>query len=185
MDDDTNDAEHAEPEPGQPAAPNPFVVPPPAPSDAAQAAGAPRPRARKWRNLVISAVVVVAVFGVISHIGRGKVSVSDIGAGTCIQNPGTGSFKETKGAKCDGPHYAEIMGWINDVSILQTDLSATETEAETRCKALYTQYTGTALDTSVYSVGYYAKANEIVTSDVACFVKSATGADLTQPLRAS
>jgi hypothetical protein len=174
MDDEAPEAN--QPEPDAEPVRSPFVTPPPMPEPATLP---PRSKWRRARNPLIVVAVVIVVLAVISHIGRDKVSVSDIRPGTCIQEP-HGSFSSAKKVDCTEPHYAEILGWINDVEVLS--LTGAEPEAKGRCDALFTSYAGRPVDTTLYNVGYFTKSNAIVNSDVLCFVKSASDMPLTRPV---
>ena len=129
--------------------------------------------------MAIGFAVIVATLAVIGHIGRNNVKATDLDAGACIKEP-DGAFREAHKTSCNSPHYAEIMGWVDDVSITFT--STERSEAQTRCNAMFSTYAAGVGD-SGYIVGYFAKQGSSDRRDVLCFVKSAVSESLTQPVR--
>jgi hypothetical protein len=174
-----DDVEHDEtPEPGPQAARTPFAFPPPGPPIP------PAPGSHKVRNVLILLAVVIVALAVMGRIGRDKVKATDLDAGMCIQMPTGASFSEAHKRSCTSAHDAEIIGWVDDVSIADVDLDpTTPSEAATRCESLFLNYAGSTVDASDYKLGYFAKKGSSATSDVLCYVRSAADVPLTQSVQ--
>jgi hypothetical protein len=168
-------------EPG--AAPNPFVVPPPAPGDAPPSRRATV--AKGVRNVLIVFAGIVIGVASLGHFGRSGVAFKDLGAGMCIRRP-DGTFTRAHRQDCAKPHDEEIIGWVDDVDTMPV-LRGQPTQASRACDSRFEQYSGLTLDVATYHVGFYEThaTNAAGHGDVLCFVRRVDGTELTQPLTRS